>query len=204
VALAVPALVVLLQLAPPEALAHGADGLLLLALAGAVAAVAAGTVAALIEPRVRLAAAGAAQLTWLYAGSVLLVSALTAHAGHTAHADQLAQVALSVLWTVWGIALLAAGVRRAGPLDAFYRRSGVVLTGVAAGKVLLVDTAHLDLGHRAGVFLTVGLVLLAGAYVYTRLTGAAGTEPQAALPSGSPSVPPFARSSRQDAHTRRP
>jgi hypothetical protein len=63
-------------------------------------------------------------------------------------------------------------VRRPGPLDAFLRRSGVLLTGVAAGKVLLIDTAHLDLGHRAGVFLAVGLILLAGAYVYTRLTAA--------------------------------
>ncbi len=38
--------------------------------------------------------------------------------------------------------------------------------------MLLIDTAQLDLGHRAGVFLAVGLILLAGAYVYTRLTGA--------------------------------
>jgi hypothetical protein len=36
-------------------------------------------------------------------------------------------------------------------------------------KVVLLDTAHLDLAHRAGVFLAVGVVFLVGAYLYVRL-----------------------------------
>jgi uncharacterized membrane protein len=171
VALAVPAQVVLLQLAPPHALAYGADRLALVGAAGLVAGAAALAVTLLIEQRLRLAGALAAQLVCLYAASVFLVSALTDHAGHTVHADQLAQVALSVLWTVWGIGMLAFGVRGTGALAVAHRRAGVVLTAIAAGKVLLLDTAHLDTGHRAGVFLAVGLVLLAGAYLYTKLTG---------------------------------
>ncbi len=121
VALALPAQVVLLQLAPPDALAYGADRLALVGAAGVVAGGAAIAVALLIEERLRLACALAAQLVCLYAASVFLVSALTDQAGHAVQADQLAQVALSVLWTVWGIALLAWGVRGASALAVAHR-----------------------------------------------------------------------------------
>ena len=36
--------------------------------------------------------------------------------------------------------------------------------------MLLVDTARFDTAHRAGVFLALGLILLAGAWAYSRLT----------------------------------
>ena len=36
--------------------------------------------------------------------------------------------------------------------------------------MLLVDTARFDTAHRAEVFLALGLILLAGAWAYSRLT----------------------------------
>ena len=50
------------------------------------------------------------------------------------------------------------------------RRSGIALAGIAAAKVLIVDTARFDTAHRAGVFLALGLIMLAGAWAYARLT----------------------------------
>ena len=43
-------------------------------------------------------------------------------------------------------------------------------TARGGAKVLLVDTARFDTAHRAGVFLALGLILLAGAWAYSRLT----------------------------------
>jgi uncharacterized membrane protein len=86
------------------------------------------------------------------------------------HVTQVAQLALSVVWTVWGVSLLAAGVVRSSALGTVLRRGGIALTGIAAAKVLLVDTARFDTAHRAGVFLALGLILLAGAWAYSRLT----------------------------------
>jgi uncharacterized membrane protein len=98
---------------------------------------------------------------------VLVVTAL---AQDSQQLDQFAQLALSVVWTVWGVAMLGAGVLRRTSLGLFLRRSGIALTGIAAAKVLIVDTARFDTAHRAGVFLALGLILLAGAAAYARLT----------------------------------
>jgi uncharacterized membrane protein len=153
--------------APPEALAYGAaNGWW--ALIAAVIAAAAAVIGAWCAPVAwRTAAIPAALLVALYGVSVLVVTALTPDGDHT---TQGAQVALSVVWTLWGVALLGAGVVRASTLGIVLRRSAIALTGIAAAKVLLVDTARFDTAHRAGVFLALGLILLAGAWAYARLT----------------------------------
>ena len=46
--------------------------------------------------------------------------------------------------------------------------------------MLLLDTAQLDLGHRAGVFLAVGGVFLVGAYLYVRLARGERADAEAA------------------------
>jgi uncharacterized membrane protein len=153
--------------APPEALAYGAaNGWW--ALIGAAIAAAAAVVAAWCAPLSwRTSAIAAALLVALYGVSVLVVTALTPNGDHT---TQVAQLALSVVWTIWGVALLGAGVVRTSTLGIVLRRSGIALAGIAAAKVLIVDTARFDTAHRAGVFLALGLILLAGAWAYARLT----------------------------------
>jgi uncharacterized membrane protein len=157
----------LVATAPPDAIAYGAhDGWWALAAAGIAAAAA--IVAAVCAPLVwRIATVSAALLVALYGVSVLVVTALTPDADHV---TQFAQLALSVVWAVWGIALLGAGVVRVSALGLVLRRAGIALTGIAAAKVLIVDTARFDTAHRACVFLTLGLILLAGAWAYARLT----------------------------------
>jgi hypothetical protein len=157
----------LVATAPPDALAYGAThGWWALAAAGIAAAGA--VIAAFGAPLAwRTAAIGGALLTGLYGVSVLVVTALTPDGDHV---TQFAQLALSVVWTIWGVAVLGAGVVRPGALGLVLRRSGIALTGIAAAKVLIVDTARFDTAHRAGVFLALGLILLAGAWAYARLT----------------------------------
>ena len=115
----------------------------------------------------RIAAVCAAILVALYGVSVLVVTALTPDGDHV---TQVAQLALSVVWTIWGVSLLAAASSAPRRSGIVLRRGGIALTGIAAAKVLLVDTARFDTAHRAGVFLALGLILLAGAWAYSRLT----------------------------------
>jgi hypothetical protein len=153
--------------APPEALAYGAANGWWALIAAAIATAAA-VVAAWCAPLAwRTGAIAAALLVALYGVSVLVVTALTPNGDHT---TQVAQLALSVVWTIWGVALLGVGVVRTSTLGIVLRRSGIALAGIAAAKVLIVDTARFDTAHRAGVFLALGLILLAGAWAYARLT----------------------------------
>ena len=153
--------------APPEALAYGAANGWWALIAAAIATAAA-VVAAWCAPLAwRTGAIAGALLVALYGVSVLVVTALTPNGDHT---TQVAQLALSVVWTIWGVALLGVGVVRTSTLGIVLRRSGIALAGIAAAKVLIVDTARFDTAHRAGVFLALGLILLAGAWAYARLT----------------------------------
>ena len=139
-----------------------------MALAAAAIAAAAAAIAAVCAPIAwRTYAIPAALLVALYGVSVLVVTALTPDADHT---TQVAQLALSVVWTIWGVALLGAGVVRTSTPIVVLRRGGIALAGIAAAKVLIVDTARFDTAHRAGVFLALGLILLAGAWAYAKLT----------------------------------
>lgn len=153
--------------APPEALAYGAANGWWALIAAAIAAAAAVAAAWCAPLAWRTGAIAAALLVALYGVSVLVVTALTPNGDHT---TQVAQLALSVVWTIWGVALLGAGVVRTSTLGIVLRRSGIALAGIAAAKVLIVDTARFDTAHRAGVFLALGLILLAGAWAYARLT----------------------------------
>lgn len=74
-------------------------------------------------------------------------------------------LALSVLWTVFATALLAAGLGfRNRPL--FYTAYG--LFAVTAAKVVLWDLATLETVYRIGSFLALGVLLMAGAYLNIR------------------------------------
>jgi hypothetical protein len=113
------------------------------------------------------------------AESIAIVTLLTPHVGTV---DRTAQLGLSITWAVTAIALIALGLVARGELASTARRSGIPLLGLAVAKVLLYDTARLAMGQRAALFLAIGVLLLVGAYLYTRLLtmlrgDAAGVDP---------------------------
>jgi len=147
----------------PDALAYGlhsipsavaAVGLVLLALAGI----------AYLHDDV------AERLAWIGAGlAVYLVSAVVVDlaGAHAEQSTQTSQLALSGFWAALGFAAIVAGLaqrRRA------LRLGGLGLLALAVVKVFFVDLAKLESIWRVGSFLAVGLLLLAGAYAYQRVS----------------------------------
>jgi uncharacterized membrane protein len=128
-----------------------------------------------------LASAGSARRQWwligagsvaLYAASLWVVAAFQS-SSTTASATllqlgvhQQAQVALSTLWSVVGLAALIAGLRAS---SAPVRTAGLALLLVAVGKVFLFDLSTLTSVYRVASFIVLGLLLLAGAFASQRL-----------------------------------
>ena len=81
------------------------------------------------------------------------------------------QAVLSAFWSVLGLGLLWAGLRRD---ERTWRLAGFGLLTVAVGKVFLYDMAALDAGYRVLSFIVLGLLLLAGAYAYQRMRRGSG------------------------------
>jgi uncharacterized membrane protein len=78
----------------------------------------------------------------------------------------LAQVGLSVLWTLYAAGLLAFGfLRSLAPV----RYAGLGLLGVVFLKVMLVDLSRLDAIYRILSFGVLGIVLFGVAFLYQRL-----------------------------------
>ena len=159
--------------APPDSLVHGADPFWQAAIAvGAVAAA-----AALAWKRgLRLfegdrpLLATAAGTAAVYLASIGVVSlfqpgSVDLQAGNLAVREQ-GQAIVSAFWSLLGLGLLWAGLRRdRRPL----RLAGFSLLAVAVGKVFLYDMAALDREYRVLSFVVLGVLLLAGAYAYQRL-----------------------------------
>jgi uncharacterized membrane protein len=76
-----------------------------------------------------------------------------------------AQLALSLLWSVYAGLFTAAGFRRQSRA---LRTTGLVLFGITLGKVLLVDVWELRQFYRIVALLALGLVLLGAAWIYQR------------------------------------
>lgn len=85
----------------------------------------------------------------LVAGSVLAFGRPGFVVGHGA---------ATVVWVAVGLALLAKGLARGGPLEA--RAAGLLLVAAALAKLLLFDLAALDGVVRVAAFLVTGLLLL--------------------------------------------
>jgi hypothetical protein len=106
----------------------------------------------------------------VYLASIGIVSAfqpgkVELYAGKLTVREQ-GQALLSAFWSVLGVGLLWAGLRRnLRPV----RLAGFSLLAVAVGKVFLYDMAALDQGYRVLSFVVLGLLLLAGAYAYQRM-----------------------------------
>ncbi|MGZ6340312.1 MAG: DUF2339 domain-containing protein [Candidatus Limnocylindrales bacterium] len=76
------------------------------------------------------------------------------------------QVGLSVLWSVLGGAVFAAGLAtRRPPVRLF----GLGLLGLATAKVFVADLAALDVAYRVLSLVALGVLLLISAVVYSRM-----------------------------------
>jgi uncharacterized membrane protein len=162
----------LVQSAPPVSLVTGlADPLDAVVALGAVAAAVIAAAAALeaLHPKARPALLGAAGVTLLYLASGLVVTPFeSGEAVDSAllSAHQQGQMVLSVFWALVGVAVLVTGLQR--DLHAL-RLAGLALLGVTVAKVFLFDLATLSSMYRVVSFIGLGLLLLAGAFVWQRL-----------------------------------
>jgi uncharacterized membrane protein len=149
-------------------LADPLDAVVALGALTAAVLAAAGALEAL-HPRMRPALLGAAGVTVLYLASGLVVTPFeSADAVDSAllSAHQQGQMVLSVFWALVGVAVLVAGLQR--DLHGL-RLAGLALLGVTVTKVFLFDLATLSSMYRVVSFIGLGLLLLAGAFVWQRL-----------------------------------
>jgi len=83
------------------------------------------------------------------------------------------QMGLSMLWTVYAVALIVVGVRLASP---GLRRQGLALFGLAVVKVFLFDLSSLARIYRILTFFALGLVALIVSFLYQRKLSGDRTE----------------------------
>jgi uncharacterized membrane protein len=123
----------------------------------AVAYVVVGGRRAVPETRPLLAGAGLAML--------FLYLTLETNSVLDAYHPGLRAGGVSIVWATFALALVLAGIARGiGPL----RWAGLVLFAVVSGKVFLHDLASLDTFWRIVAFVILGLLLIAGSFVYLR------------------------------------
>jgi hypothetical protein len=72
---------------------------------------------------------------------------------------------LTLLWAAYGLALVGVGVAGRWP---WVRLGGLALVSVAILKLFIIDTLTLERGYRVAAYMIVGVLLLAGGFVYHR------------------------------------
>jgi uncharacterized membrane protein len=75
------------------------------------------------------------------------------------------QLSLSVVWTIYGGAMLTVGILRSNRL---LRWMALILLGMTIVKVFLVDLASLDTIYRIISFIVLGAILLVVSFLYQR------------------------------------
>jgi uncharacterized membrane protein len=131
--------------------------------------------------RMSAAAAAAAGVAVLYLLSIAVVDVFAAEAHGLDYrglprVDELAkeaQVALSVLWTVVGVATLGVGLVLR---NASLRFAGLIVLTLATAKVFLIDLASLDVAYRVITLIVLGALLVASAYAWTRMRPSTETD----------------------------
>jgi hypothetical protein len=165
--------------AKPDSLVYGATPFWEAAVAvGAVAAAAAfaGWRGLPIWKNVREVLVGVAGVALVYLASIGIVSifqpgTIEVQEGALTVREQ-GQAIVSAFWSVLGLGLLWAGLRRD---QRAWRLAGFGLLAVAVAKVFLYDMAALGAEYRVISFVVLGLLLLAGAYAYQRMRRSVGT-----------------------------
>jgi hypothetical protein len=105
----------------------------------------------------------------VYLASILLVDFFQGRVGGQTALEELqkqAQVAVSILWALIGMAVFLIGLIR---WRQGVREAGLGLLAIATGKVFLFDLSYLDVAYRVLSLIGLGLLLLAGAYAYQSL-----------------------------------
>jgi uncharacterized membrane protein len=108
----------------------------------------------------------AAGVAGIYTLSVAAVDAVATQVGGPTPVEELrwwGQLALSVLWTVGGVAAFVTGIIRDRPLA---RAAGLALLGIATVKVFLVDLSVLDIAFRAIALIAFAVLVLGSAWVW--------------------------------------
>jgi uncharacterized membrane protein len=72
---------------------------------------------------------------------------------------------VSILWGAFALGMLLVGIARN---HRFLRYAGLILFAVVSFKVFLIDLRHLDPLYRIIAFVVLGLLLLAGSFVYLK------------------------------------
>ena len=96
-----------------------------------------------------------------------------------------AHVALSILWSIVGLAVTAVGLVLG---RSALRLAGLAVLGLATAKVFLFDLASLDIAYRVITLLVLGTLLVAAAWVWTRLNPSP-TEPESTISGGAAAEP---------------
>jgi uncharacterized membrane protein len=155
----------------------------------AVAAMAAVLVGrALLPPRdrdARIAAllAGAWVVYLLSIGTVDLFQANLGGGVALEELQKQAQVALSVLWAVLGVAAFVTGLVRQSTTARLF---GLGLLAIVTAKVFIIDLAALDVAYRVLSFVALGLLLLGAAYLASRFQAPPPGEPKPMPPPDPP------------------
>lgn len=123
-----------------------------------------------------------------YAGlaAAFVYSSLEAWTALTIHLPGFRMGGISLFWSHFAFALLLAGMIKG---RAALRGIGLVLLGATILKVFLLDLAGLDQLHRIVAFLVLGIVVLAGSYLYFRFSQRFETRPSQGEDKPSPSEP---------------
>ncbi|HEY1067575.1 MAG TPA: DUF2339 domain-containing protein, partial [Pirellulales bacterium] len=88
---------------------------------------------------------------------------------------------VSILWSVFALSWLLRGLWRR---ERALRYCGLLLFTIVIGKVFMYDMAQLDSFYRIIAFIILGVVVLAGSFVYIKYREAA-SEKSADSPSES-------------------
>lgn len=165
--------------APPDALVYGLDHALVAAAAGGALVAAALVCARLLgwlDPRTAPWLTATAAVALLHLASAALVTpfqpgTVTVDSGvFELGVRQQGQMLLSVFWSLCGVAVMVAGLRR--DLRAL-RAGGLALLFVAVAKVFVVDLAALGSLYRVASLCGLGVLSLVGAFVWQRVRPAA-------------------------------
>ncbi len=126
---------------------------------------------------------------FVYLVSIGVVDVAAIQVGGSVPVEELrtwGQVGLSVLWAILGLAAFVGGLRSG---FAELRHAGLALFALATLKVFLFDLSALDVAYRVVSLIGLGLLLLAGAWLWQRQQP--GAEPLSpAEPVAEPGEPP--------------
>ncbi len=162
-----------LTVVPSSRLVVGPEPVDLVDAVGAVIALGSVLVAAIAlarlesDPRRRAWLWAAIGVGAVYLASVALMDAISLITAEL-DAEQrrtIGQTALTLLWAALGIVAFVIGLRTR---SVAWRLGGLALLAVTTAKVVLVDLSDLDVAYRVVSLIGLGLVLLAGAWLWQR------------------------------------